>query len=175
MKEVLVIDIQGSGKTRLIEVLTDFAKSGEKDLSEVEIINQSLNTNGVELTNITVGKEKILLREIGGSLKPLWIDFFERSQFIMFVVDVSDYAQIPSAVCEIIELISNPDSKNINILIVLNKIDIDHSILIEEIQMQLRLDSLEDNNRLRINFVEVSALLGINIGIIYKWLEFAQS
>jgi len=82
-RRVLVVGVSGSGKTCLIKRLSENNKV--TDFSTIPTIgNQSTTVNGV------------IFSEVGGQLMPLWLDYAQDSDAIIFVLDAkatSDHAQ----------------------------------------------------------------------------------
>jgi len=73
-----------------------------------------VTTNGIQLTEIAcpsvpkIPFRSIMLREIGGTMCPLWPQYFGDCKMVVFVVDASDAASIAPATLELYDLMSRP-------------------------------------------------------------------
>ncbi|KAK2951821.1 putative ADP-ribosylation factor family protein [Blattamonas nauphoetae] len=173
--EVLVIGYTGAGKTVLIQKLSDYgSKIAKKTRSppdsffDFEFPPQP--TTGSEFFKAQFSKTKIRFREIGGALRSIWATGLKNTNKVMFLIDSSSPQDVADAQCELLELLGHPDSQSLPFLIVLTKIDIESSLLLEEINNVLRLDMLEPEMKNRIRMTETSTKTHENFDSIIDWL-----
>lgn len=100
---VLCLGPTGSGKTLLLKKL--------QNVNAVDNTTTSVPTVGTNIFNITVGPDKICVREVGGVMAPLWTKYFENVNKMMYVVDTSNLCQISSAGVLLYTILAHPASK----------------------------------------------------------------
>ncbi|KAH7828332.1 Arl16 [Monocercomonoides exilis] len=175
VNEILVIGINSCGKSTLIDTIEQLTKTEKKTEPIVSDVPFRFTfprnpTHGIEIKKIPIEKQIYHFREIGGALRTMWCNFIKRSKKIIYLIDASDHTTVAAASVELREVLGHPDSKGIPFLIVLNKIDIACGVLLEEVQIVLRLDTLEEEARSRIYFCEIVATSGENVDKIIDWV-----
>lgn len=78
----------GSGKTLLLKRLQNV---------DVDKTCSSIPTIGTNLFQIRIDSYILDIRELGGTIAPLWPKYLKRARKILYVVDASDLCQISCA------------------------------------------------------------------------------
>ncbi|KAL7648110.1 UNVERIFIED_CONTAM: hypothetical protein RMT77_000011 [Armadillidium vulgare] len=95
----LCIGPEGSGKTLLLKQI----------ISQEKLVDtKTIPTVGVNLYKICQPEKKpIYIRELGGSMAPIWHSYYRGIQKIIYVVDASNLLQLGSATLSLLSLISH--------------------------------------------------------------------
>ncbi|XP_072011571.1 ADP-ribosylation factor-like protein 9 isoform X2 [Engystomops pustulosus] len=136
-KQVLVLGLDGSGKTSILNTVG--ANKGK-------IITTP--TEGVNAMCISNGNSKMEFLEIGGSeqLRPYWKMYLSRAFAVVFVVDSADHGRLPLAKRHLHQLIQQ-DSV-VPLLVLANKQDLQNAHHIPEIHDALALSEICENRKL---------------------------
>lgn len=203
MKNGLILGLDGAGKTLLLRHLTTNVSKSSKSVVEriaaavttsphshasqspvidLHSINDSINsetqpTIGVEHTPLTIDSKTFTICEVGGQLLPMWKAYFDANEFWIYVVDVSDPAQIAGAAIEFMNIMRNDSMRSKPKLLLLNKIDATHIIEDSILQSYFRLDrfmadafnSTTPSGPMHV--LKVSALTGENMDGVSKWIS----
>ncbi|XP_059472616.1 ADP-ribosylation factor-like protein 16 [Neocloeon triangulifer] len=162
----LCLGPQGSGKTLLL-----------KRLQNQEIIDITSNptpTVGINLAKIKLNDEpytEITVREVGGSMAPIWKNYFNGTSEIMYVVDTSNLCQIAAAGTMLYGILADPLLKRARILLVLTKMDVSYRQMRNEALLMLQMARLKKELGREITVLEASAMTGEGAEEIIEWLR----
>ena len=89
-------------------------------------------------------EEKVTVREIGGTMAPIWSSFVEsgRVSAVMYVVDASSPETIGTATIHLVELLAHPSLDGTSVLIVFSKADLQSPRNMQELKSIIRFDNI---------------------------------
>ncbi|XP_023329318.1 ADP-ribosylation factor-like protein 16 [Eurytemora carolleeae] len=169
---ILCVGTTGSGKTLLLRALAENANPGS-----VNKHTTAVSTTGANITNITrINPKKpeladsVRVREIGGTMSPLWGNFVEagRTQ-VIYVVDVSAPEKIGPATIDLIELLNQPALQGAPFLIVFSKTDIKSSRTLNELKQLMRLDEIKEHSTQELHSLDFNTEETSKIEPILNW------
>ncbi|XP_049631723.1 ADP-ribosylation factor-like protein 10 [Suncus etruscus] len=131
-REVLVLGLDGSGKTTFLRVLA--GKPPHED---------HVPTSGFNSVRLPTKDFEVDLLEIGGSqnLRFYWKEFVNEVDVLVFVVDSADQSRLPCARQELHRLLDkDPD---LPVVVVANKQDLSEAVSMVQLQQELGLQTLD--------------------------------
>ena len=155
--EVVLVGLENSGKTTLLQVLSDGAPV------------ETAPTIGLNVRMVKRGGVHMKCWDLGGQsqYRSEWGRYTRGCNVIIFVVDTNAMHLFPDAKAELHRLLEDKELATTALLVVANKIDLEphatETVLIKE----LNLDYIIDNPWI---IIPCSALKTINIGEIVQWL-----
>nr|XP_039260900.1 ADP-ribosylation factor-like protein 16 [Styela clava] len=191
---ILVIGPTGSGKTLLLKQLEELSKNShlssakKKDKSQSDLNDAKPSTSNdqddarenVPATIPTMGtnicaikfprKKEINLKEVGGSMAPIWKSSYEDAEKVIYVIDFSNPFQVSSTTIRLLEMLSDEKLKDKNILLLLNKIDNFTTVYPAEMRYMLMLDSIISHAPQTITTIESSAKYGSGLQDVVDWI-----
>eukprot|EP00802_Teleaulax_amphioxeia_P024251 Tamp_24924.p1 GENE.Tamp_24924~~Tamp_24924.p1 ORF type:complete len:181 (+),score=40.50 Tamp_24924:58-600(+) len=157
--EVLLLGAPGSGKTLLVRRI--------KALCNIRVpdeIADTMQTNGVELDEITYGKSTLKIREVGGAFVEVWNRYYEDCSAWIFVVDVADRVALAEATSELLNVAGHPQMEQKPLFLVYNKCDLPSPIPTWDLQQLMRLNDLKSTLGPQMcQIMHVSALKGTGV------------
>lgn len=90
----------GSGKTLLLKRL--------HNSETIDDTTTAVPTVGTNIFNIAVDNKNYMVRELGGSMAPLWSMYFADVEKVIYVVDASNLCQISAAGVLLYTVLVNP-------------------------------------------------------------------
>ncbi|XP_069782239.1 ADP-ribosylation factor-like protein 9 [Narcine bancroftii] len=137
MKQILVVGLDGAGKTSFLHSLS--TTTVKRSDGPTEMFNSVC---------IKIEEAEIEFLEIGGgeSSRHCWSSHLPGSQALVYVVDSADHNRMPLAKQALHQLVQ--DNATLPVVIVANKQDIKGACTILEIHEQLSLDKLGDERKL---------------------------
>ncbi|KAM4530516.1 ADP-ribosylation factor-like protein 16 isoform 2-T2 [Odontesthes bonariensis] len=164
----LLLGATGVGKTLLLKRLQMFHLHG---LSEMGSPPSTLPTVGTNLTDLTLKKKKMTVRELGGCMGPIWPSYFKDCSSVIFMVDSANIAQISSSCIQLLSVLSADSLSNASVLILFNKRDMPCIMSLVEIKSLFRMDDIIASATQPITILEVSAHSGEGLQEVLSWLE----
>uniref|UniRef100_A0A8C9T0Z7 ADP-ribosylation factor-like 16 n=1 Tax=Scleropages formosus TaxID=113540 RepID=A0A8C9T0Z7_SCLFO len=163
----LLIGATGVGKTLLLKR----EKSGDRTVmkSNCPMSYQQVGTN---LTDLTLKKKKVTIRELGGCMGPIWPSYY--SDCSSFVVDSANINQVSSSCIQLLSVLSAELLQGASILVVFNKIDIPCPMTIMEMKSLFRLDDIIASALQSVTVLELSARSGQGLQKVLDWLESTE-
>lgn len=104
---ILCLGPTGSGKTLLLKKL--------QNVENVDNTTTSVPTVGTNMFTVKIDNDNYVIRELGGSMAPLWTRYFDNVKKIIYVVDASNLCQISAAGVQLFSILVNPMLKNIKV------------------------------------------------------------
>ncbi|XP_023204800.1 ADP-ribosylation factor-like protein 16 isoform X3 [Xiphophorus maculatus] len=118
-KEVcLLLGATGVGKTLLLKRLQMISLHGSCEMGTPP---STLPTVGTNLTDLTLKKKKVTVREIGGCMGPIWPSYFQDCFSVIFMVDSANIVQISSSCVQLLSVLSAEPLRSTSVLILFNK------------------------------------------------------
>ncbi|CAB3258937.1 unnamed protein product [Arctia plantaginis] len=157
---VLCLGPKGSGKTTLLKKLQD-VDSVDNTFSPVPTIGTNLYDIGY--LNKQGKKQMISIREIGGEMAPLWHNYLDGIEKVIYVVDTSNLCQISGAAVLLFTLLAEPRLKNAKFILVLSKMDAAYRQMRNEALLMLQFARLSTELGNAPELLEASPLTGEGI------------
>ncbi|XP_038158499.1 ADP-ribosylation factor-like protein 16 isoform X1 [Cyprinodon tularosa] len=168
-KEVcLLIGATGVGKTLLLKRLQMITLHGSCEMGSPP---STLPTVGTNLTDLTLKKKKVTVREIGGCMGPIWPSYFQDCFAVIFMVDSANIVQISSSCIQLLSVLSADPLRNVSVLILFNKRDMPCLMSLTEIKSLFRIDDIVSSAPQPITTLEASARSGQGLQEVLSWLE----
>ncbi|XP_078059220.1 ADP-ribosylation factor-like protein 9 [Mustelus asterias] len=137
MKQVLVVGLNGAGKTSVLHSLsTNTVK--RSDGPTMMFNSVCIKTEEAEIEFLEVGGNK--------SLRKCWPSYLPGSHALVYVVDAADHNRLPLAKKELHQLVRGHPT--LPVVVLANKQDIKGACTISEIHEQLSLAKLGDKRKL---------------------------
>ncbi|XP_076164791.1 ADP-ribosylation factor-like protein 16 [Ptiloglossa arizonensis] len=152
-----------SGKTFLMKRLQG---------DEIDDATHTVSTNGINHFTIknNTGEFDIIIKEIGGSMAPIWKHYFDKILKIIYVVDASNLCQISAAGVLLYSLLVEPRLRNIKIALTLNKMDLSYRQMRNEALLMLQYSRLKKEVTQELTIFETSGMTGQGIEELKDWL-----
>ncbi|XP_045452240.1 ADP-ribosylation factor-like protein 16 [Melitaea cinxia] len=154
---VLCLGPKGSGKTTLLKKLQD-AEGIDYTYSPVPTIGT--NIYDVYYLNKNGKKQSFSIREVGGEMAPLWSNYFDGIEKVIFVVDTSNLCQISAAAVMLYTLLAEPKLKSAKFILVLSKMDAAYRQMRNEALLMLQYARLCSELQNKPILLEASPLTG---------------
>ncbi|KAM9391962.1 ADP-ribosylation factor-like protein 16 [Pholidichthys leucotaenia] len=164
----LLLGATGVGKTLLLKRLQNLSLHGSDDLGPPP---STLPTVGTNLTDLTLKKKKVTVRELGGCMGPIWPSYFKDCSSVIFMVDSANIAQISSSCIQLLSVLSAEPLRNASVLILFNKRDMPCIMNLIEIKSLFRMDDIVASSTQPITILELSARSGEGLLEVLRWLE----
>ncbi|XP_028912601.1 ADP-ribosylation factor-like protein 16 isoform X4 [Ornithorhynchus anatinus] len=115
---LLVLGPAGGGKTLLVKRLQKLTSGETKgDLGDPPPTQPTVGTN---LTDLVV-QRKMVVRELGGRMAPIWPSYYGSARAVMFVIDASDPTQLSSSCAQLLSVLSAEQLATAPVLVLFNK------------------------------------------------------
>ena len=126
-RNLLIVGLDNSGKTTLLGLLSN---------NKISCHEPTYHPNNKKLT---IGNIDFSIHDLGGHVaaRRLWLNYTNCIDCILFVVDVSDRHRLQEANNELSRFLVNDNTKNKQIIIIGNKIDIHGSCNEQQIRDRL--------------------------------------
>ncbi|XP_061568420.1 ADP-ribosylation factor-like protein 16 isoform X1 [Cololabis saira] len=164
----LLLGATGVGKTVLLKRLQMLSLHG---VSEMDLLPSTLPTVGTNLTDLTLKRKKLTIRELGGCMSPIWPSYFKDCSSVMFMVDSTNIAQVSSSCIQLLSLLSAEPLRSVSVLIIFNKRDMPCIMSLTEIKSLFRMDDIVASATQPITILELSARSGQGLQDVLSWLE----
>ncbi|KAK1163814.1 ADP-ribosylation factor-like protein 16 isoform X1, partial [Acipenser oxyrinchus oxyrinchus] len=140
----------------------------------------TLPTVGTNLTDIVVHKIKIIVRELGGCMGPIWPSYYRDCCSVIFMVDAANTTQVSSSCIQLLSVLSAEALETTSVLILFHKYfvlctfsDIPCPMSLVEMKSLFRLDDIICA-RQPITVLGISARNGQGLQDVQKWLHSIQ-
>ncbi|XP_042247969.1 ADP-ribosylation factor-like protein 16 isoform X2 [Thunnus maccoyii] len=131
----------------------------------------TLPTVGTNLTDLTLKRKKVTVRELGGCMGPIWPSYFKDCSSVIFMVDSSNIAQISSSCIQLLSVLSAEPLHSASVLILFNKRDMPCTMSLVEVKSLFRMDDIIASATQPITILELSARSGEGLQEVLSWLE----
>ncbi|KAJ4847450.1 hypothetical protein Tsubulata_042102 [Turnera subulata] len=161
---VLILGIDKSGKTTLLEKLKAVYSNSE-GLPPDRIVP----TVGLNLANIEASNRKLIFWDLGGQpgLRPIWEKYYEESHAVIYVIDASCPSRFEDSKSALEKVLRHDDLQGAPLLILANKQDLPGAVSAEELARYLDLKKLDERVFM---FEAVSGYNGLGIKESVEWL-----
>tara|TARA_Y100000996_G_scaffold103736_3_gene75891 strand:- start:34065 stop:34604 length:540 start_codon:yes stop_codon:yes gene_type:complete len=151
---IVMLGLDNAGKTSILYKL----KSNMELNNHIPTIGFNVETLKYKNLNITVW-------DVGGQdkIRKLWLHYFTNTNYIIYIIDGSDRDRIDESCYEFYNLLNIINNKNIKILLVVNKIDMENVMYTPLISHKFKLNTL----KYKWDIIEISALHDIGLNQIF--------
>ncbi|KAK7870671.1 hypothetical protein R5R35_009840 [Gryllus longicercus] len=104
-------------------------------------------------------------------MAPIWKNYYQGINKIVYVVDTSNLCQIAAAGVLLYSILAEPSLKRTKILLALSKMDVSYRQMRNEALLMLQLSRLKEEISQEITVIETSAMTGAGIDDVSKWLQ----
>ncbi|XP_027018039.2 ADP-ribosylation factor-like protein 16 isoform X1 [Tachysurus fulvidraco] len=165
----LLLGATGVGKTLLLKRLQNLCQKGEADdLGEPPATMPTVGTN---LTDLTLRKRRVTVRELGGCMGPIWPSYFRDCTSVIFMVDSANITQISSSCIQLLFVLSAESLRSASVLVLFNKSDLQCTMSLEEMKSLFRMGDIIASAPQSITVLEISARSGEGLQEIINWLD----
>ncbi|XP_008327621.1 ADP-ribosylation factor-like protein 16 [Cynoglossus semilaevis] len=164
----LILGATGVGKTLLLKRLQ---KPIVYPAGELELPSSTLPTVGTNLTDLTLKKKSVTVRELGGCMGPIWPSYFNDCSSVIFIVDSANIAQVSSSCVQLLSVLSAEPLRSASVLILFNKRDMPSTMSLTEMRSLFRMDDIVASAPQSITILEGSAHTGQGLQEVLNWLE----
>ncbi|XP_030645802.1 ADP-ribosylation factor-like protein 16 [Chanos chanos] len=169
----LLLGTTGVGKTLLLKRLQKLCQRDvPTELGEPPV---TLPTVGTNLTDLTLKKKKMTVRELGGCMGPIWHSYYKDCSSVIFVVDSANIMQISSSCIQLLSVLSAEPLQNASVLVLFNKRDLPCTMSLVEMKAVFRIDDIIASAPQKITTFEVSARSGHGLQHVLNWLDSIQT
>ncbi|KAK3091442.1 hypothetical protein FSP39_019879 [Pinctada imbricata] len=127
---------------------------------------------GTNLVNVQLQKkQEVTVRELGGSMSPIWPNFFKDAKNIIFLLDLSNRLQVSAACIQLLTTLSHKSLVSSRFLVLLNKVDSVSVMTKTEFESLFRWSEIVKHCKQNVTLLEISALTGHNLDAIIDWLQ----
>ncbi|CAD5116659.1 DgyrCDS5528 [Dimorphilus gyrociliatus] len=116
-------------------------------------------------------RQEVEVRELGGCMAPIWKNYFNVCDSLMFVIDTSDKAKLSCAFCLLIDILAHPQLQTVPILLILNKIDSPQKLSHSQLNDYIHLDGIVHHCPQRIEILQTSAKDGTGLERVVDWMK----
>ncbi|XP_070958831.1 ADP-ribosylation factor-like protein 16 [Oncorhynchus clarkii lewisi] len=165
----LLLGATGVGKTLLLKRLQKLSvRDGTTDLGEPPV---TLPTVGTNLTDLTLKRKKVTVRELGGCMSPIWPSYYTDCSSVIFMVDSANTTQISSSCIQLLSVLSAEPLHTASVLVIFNKRDLPCTMSLVEMMSLFRMDDIIASATQPITTVELSARSGQGLQEVLGWLD----
>nr|CAI5839315.1 unnamed protein product [Callosobruchus analis] len=127
-------------------------------------------TMGVNLFSVKVNQKEYQIRELGGTMAPLWPKYYEGVTKVIYVVDASNLCQISAAGVLLYSTLVHPSLQHAKFLLVLTKMDLSYRQMRNEALLMLQMKRLVKGIPQSMTIAEASAITGEGKAEILNWI-----
>ncbi|XP_061079761.1 ADP-ribosylation factor-like protein 16 isoform X2 [Conger conger] len=165
----LLLGATGVGKTLLLKRLQKLSlRDGPTDLGEPPA---TLPTVGTNLTDLTLRKRKVTVRELGGCMGPIWPSYYTDCSSVIFMVDSANIHQVAASCIQLLSVLSAEPLSSASVLVLFNKTDLPCSMGLMEMKSLFRMDDIIASASQPITALELSARSGQGLLEVLHWLD----
>ena len=131
---ILLIGLDNAGKTSILKTLAS------QDVTQVS------PTHGFNLKTIKTEGFSLFLWDIGGQkfIRPYWEDYYDNTDFIVYVVDSTDRKRFGETGQELFEVLHSSKLAGVPLLVLANKQDVGTATPADDIADKLSLSNITD-------------------------------
>uniref|UniRef100_A0A8C8GJS2 ADP-ribosylation factor-like 16 n=1 Tax=Oncorhynchus tshawytscha TaxID=74940 RepID=A0A8C8GJS2_ONCTS len=143
-------------------------RDGTTDLGEPPV---TLPTVGTNLTDLTLKRKRVTVRELGGCMSPIWPSYYTDCSSVIFMVDSANTTQISSSCIQLLSVLSAEPLHTASVLVIFNKRDLPCTMSLVEMMSLFRMDDIIASATQPITTVELSARSGQGLQEVLGWLD----
>ncbi|XP_053347482.1 ADP-ribosylation factor-like protein 16 isoform X2 [Clarias gariepinus] len=131
----------------------------------------TLPTVGTNLTDLTLKKRSVTVRELGGCMGPIWPSYFRDCTSVIFMIDSANITQISSSCIQLLSVLLAEPLHSASVLVLFNKSDLACTMSPVEIKSLFRMDDIIASASQSITVLELSARSGKGLQEVLNWLD----
>lgn len=163
---VLILGLDSAGKSTLV------AQALGQPLEEVS------PTLGFQIKTLEYDGLHLNIWDVGGqqSIRPFWHNYFEKTDFLVWVVDVSAVDRLDSAREELVSTLTMEEDRLIGagLLVWLNKIDTQPDFDLRLVEQRLGIDEIKKHHNCRVQPCSALTGEGVKEGLDYIAQEISE-
>lgn len=158
---ILMVGLDAAGKSTLLYQF----KLGETVTT--------IPTIGFNVETVDCGKLHMTIWDVGGQdrIRPLWRHYFQGTQGMIFVIDLSDGERAEEAAMELEKVLSDPSMGAVPVLIFANKSDMPQRLTVSQLSARMDLPALLGRRKWLVQESVATTGQGLHEGI--GWLSNA--
>ncbi|NWI40572.1 ARL16 protein, partial [Picathartes gymnocephalus] len=125
---------------------------------------------GTNLTDLRL-PGKVIVRELGGCMGPIWPSYYSECSALLFVVDASNPTQVSSSCIQLLSVLSAAPLASVPVLVLFNKIDLPCYMPLVEMKSLFRMQDIVSCATQPITMLETSARDGTGLADVLQWLR----
>ncbi|NP_001039060.1 ADP-ribosylation factor-like protein 16 [Xenopus tropicalis] len=146
-------------------------KLSSKDAADMGDALPTQPTVGTNLTDLTIQKAHVTVREVGGSMGPIWPSYYRDCKSVIFMVDAANPNQVSASCIQLLAVLSAEPLVSASVLILFNKIDLPCYMSLVEIKSLFRMDDIISCAKQQISVLQTSSLDGTGLQDVMHWLH----
>ncbi|XP_067938096.1 ADP-ribosylation factor-like protein 16 [Watersipora subatra] len=167
---LLLVGPSGSGKTRFSKQLQEYLSTGHV-VCEADL-QPTVPTVGTNMTTLHFSrKDTVEMRELGGSMAPIWKKYYKESNAIIFLANKNGSLQLSACFILLMDMLTREELKEVPFLIVWNKIDCENCMTDGFIKNILDLELIAKHAKQSIQTLNCSSITGKGLADIAGWIQ----
>ncbi|XP_026882594.2 ADP-ribosylation factor-like protein 16 isoform X3 [Electrophorus electricus] len=155
----LLLGATGVGKTLLLKRLQKLCqRKVPANLTDLGEPPSTLPTVGTNLTDLTLRKRSLTIRELGGCMGPIWPSYYTDCTTVIYMVDSANITQISASCVQLLNVLAAEPLQTASVLVLFNK----------------RMDDIIACAPQSITTLKLSARTGEGLEEVLKWLDSLQ-
>ncbi|KAJ1128795.1 hypothetical protein NDU88_007170 [Pleurodeles waltl] len=167
-----VASTQKTAKYPFLNSVQLSSKEGAIDLGEPP---PTLPTVGTNLTDLFVQRKKLIVRELGGCMGPIWPSYYADCSSVMFVIDASNPTQVSASCVQLLSVLSAEPLLTASVLILFNKIDLPCYMSIVEMKSLFRMNNIIACAKQPVTVLETTINHVISLPFLYGFRHWYQA
>uniref|UniRef100_A0A4W4FY11 ADP-ribosylation factor-like 16 n=1 Tax=Electrophorus electricus TaxID=8005 RepID=A0A4W4FY11_ELEEL len=166
----LLLGATGVGKTLLLKRLQNILF----DLGLASYLSEppsTLPTVGTNLTDLTLRKRSLTIRELGGCMGPIWPSYYTDCTTVIYMVDSANITQISASCVQLLNVLAAEPLQTASVLVLFNKSDLPCTMSLVEMKSLFRMDDIIACAPQSITTLKLSARTGEGLEEVLKWLD----
>ena len=169
--QILVLGAEGTGKTLLLKRIQNWIPDVSDDPQAFETVPSTVPTIGTNIVTAVFNRKKFNFRELGGAMAPIWKNYFNECNAVIFMVDTTNSFQVSASTILFMDVLNSDDlAANLPILLVYNKMDLHSSLTVKELKFVQRVDELQQERSAKLKIVECSLKTGVGLNTVKDWV-----
>ncbi|XP_026882593.2 ADP-ribosylation factor-like protein 16 isoform X2 [Electrophorus electricus] len=170
----LLLGATGVGKTLLLKRLQICQRKVPANLTDLGEPPSTLPTVGTNLTDLTLRKRSLTIRELGGCMGPIWPSYYTDCTTVIYMVDSANITQISASCVQLLNVLAAEPLQTASVLVLFNKSDLPCTMSLVEMKSLFRMDDIIACAPQSITTLKLSARTGEGLEEVLKWLDSLQ-
>lgn len=160
---LVLLGLDDAGKTTFLRLLKE---------DRVTIHDPTMYAHSEE---VKLGNLNFKIIDVGGhlSMRKIWKNFYMKTDAIIYMVDAANVARLKESKDELYNILNDPNSKNVPILILGNKVDLKTAVseeeLIDSLSIREEISNEKNERKVMVFMCSLSKKMGYKEALI--WLN----